>query len=211
MDTEQFSSLGDNCEFGFVQRFLGVEPGGLLRWAITPPDALVKALDADLAGLYEYDNLTPAGSDMVWDTRFGLAFHTGMLSRDGAFTADEESRRKIFATEKEKVNYLSGKLLAEVTAGKKTFVYKCNAGISAEQLGAIGSAIARKGPGKLLHVTDRPGLEGDSELPMGKVRHLQGNIYIARIDRFAPYDKANEVSMDVWTAILQDALDKMVP
>ena len=36
-----FESLGDNCEFGFVQRKFGTEPAGLLRWAIASPAALV--------------------------------------------------------------------------------------------------------------------------------------------------------------------------
>ena len=31
-----FRSLGDNCEFGFVQRYGGVEPSGLLRFSYTP-------------------------------------------------------------------------------------------------------------------------------------------------------------------------------
>ncbi|MBE7247769.1 MAG: hypothetical protein INR63_22720, partial [Actinomycetospora chiangmaiensis] len=36
-----FRSLGDNCEFGFVQRYGGVEPSGLLRFSYTPMEDLI--------------------------------------------------------------------------------------------------------------------------------------------------------------------------
>lgn len=47
----RFESLGDNCEFGFVQRRSGVEDGGLLRWAVSPPEALLKAIRSRFSGV----------------------------------------------------------------------------------------------------------------------------------------------------------------
>ena len=42
---ESYISLGDNCEFGFVQRNAGFEPSGLLRWAIAKPIDVVRFLE----------------------------------------------------------------------------------------------------------------------------------------------------------------------
>src|ERR1041385_7120891 len=73
----KFESLGDNCEFGFVQRHHGLEPGGLLRWASsTTLDGLVQALECRFAGLYQLDDLSPYTANMVVDCKFGIAFHS---------------------------------------------------------------------------------------------------------------------------------------
>ena len=58
-----FESLGDNCEFGLVQRDGGAEPLGLLRFAGMSLGNLVAALEAKLDGLGTIDTVTvyPAG------------------------------------------------------------------------------------------------------------------------------------------------------
>jgi hypothetical protein len=47
----RFEALGQNCEFGVVQRHYGAEPLGLLRFSSTPLHLLVAALNNDLAVL----------------------------------------------------------------------------------------------------------------------------------------------------------------
>src|SRR5262249_5806599 len=42
---------GRNCEFGLVQQRMGLDPIGLLRWAGSPYNGLVSALQAQFAGL----------------------------------------------------------------------------------------------------------------------------------------------------------------
>ena len=50
---ESYISLGDNCEFGFVQRNAGFEPSGLLRWAIAKPIDVVRFLELSLIHISE--------------------------------------------------------------------------------------------------------------------------------------------------------------
>src|SRR5260221_3025006 len=47
----QFESLGENCEFGLVQRRCGAEPLGLLRFASAPLPVLLAGLRARFEGL----------------------------------------------------------------------------------------------------------------------------------------------------------------
>src|SRR5437016_5768301 len=77
----EFESLGDNCEFGFVQRHHGLEPGGLLRWASSNFDGLVHALECRFTGLYQLDDLEPYTPNMVIDRKYGIAFHSAMHSK----------------------------------------------------------------------------------------------------------------------------------
>src|SRR5216683_6255225 len=49
----RFASLGDNCEFGLVQRRCGAEPLGLFRFATIGPESLVQLLEAGLDDLLD--------------------------------------------------------------------------------------------------------------------------------------------------------------
>jgi len=203
LDLEKFESLGDNCELGFVQRFSGVEAGGLLRWAIVPPEALISAIRGNFEQVFEYENLTPSAPDMVRDEKYGLAFHTQMHSQNGIFHDTEEKRREIHAGEKQKIDYMAEKLRGLLRTGEKIFVYKRNVGVDAETALEIGRAISEKGPGKLLYVTTL------GNQPIGTVRCVSENLFEGRIDRFADYAKADDVSQQVWGQILKDANTKM--
>jgi tetratricopeptide (TPR) repeat protein len=75
----RFESLGDNCEFGVVQRYFGADPLGLLRFTHTPPDLLRDALDAKFLGVGEPENTVLFGNRGEWitqDTRYLMAMHT---------------------------------------------------------------------------------------------------------------------------------------
>ena len=51
-----FENLGDNCEFGFVQRFHGCEPLGLLRFSAMPYYLLLPALENRFDGVGDPEN-----------------------------------------------------------------------------------------------------------------------------------------------------------
>lgn len=198
--TARFESLGDNCELGFIQRFVKNEEGGLLRWAVSSPRALIDAITHDFEGLYAYENLTPHTDGMILDAKYGLHFHSTMRSKDKVFVNSDEERRALYDIEVDKVQYLVKKLNALLVSGERIFVYKHNAGMSDDTLRELGAAIASKGPGKLLYVTDT----GDENV--GSVRHFEKNIFIGKIDSFASYAQANQPSVEGWRSILETYL-----
>lgn len=203
INLSRFISIGDNCEFGFVQRAHGIEPGSLLRWAITSPDALASSIGTAFKGIFEFDNLTPSADDMVLDSGTGIYFHTQMRSKDRHFLLTESARREIYRAEKEKLNYLVHKQL-ESFLYPNIFVYKQNSGLSFENAKRIADAIATRGPAALLIVSDKGSLE------LGSVNHILRNIYIARIDHLAPYEKADRISLSVWDKIINHA-NEVIP
>lgn len=194
----RFVSLGDNCEFGFFQRSQNIEPGALLRWAITQPVPLINAINVNFEGIYQFSNLEPSADDMVLDKGTGIYFHTKMFSRDKKFLANEDERKEIFRDEKKKIDHLVDKQLRSFTE-EKIFIYKSNAGVYFHEAMELGNAISQKGNGILLVATDKGGLE------IGSVTHIRKNVYIARIDRFAPYSKADDISVSVWKKIVKTA------
>lgn len=199
-EIEIFESLGDNCEFGFVQRNLGHEPGGLLRWAISRPEPLARMIRSGGEGLYQFDHLVPSAPDMVDDLHSGLYFHSRMYSRDGVFLADEAERRAIWQEELQKVAYLTAKLMEQIESGSRIFVYKTNAPVSDDEAGAIAGALRARGPAQLLCVRHT------GDMPVGAVRHGGANLWFGRIDRFAEYHQADDVSMAAWQTLLGNAL-----
>ena len=108
----RFESLGDNCEFGFVQRFHGAEPSALLRWATAPIEGVILGLADGWADLYAYKNLKPWASDMAWDDRYRAAFHGNILCDDSGFAQTEDVRRAAWAVDRDKLHYLRAKTLS---------------------------------------------------------------------------------------------------
>lgn len=199
MNISKFESIGENCEFGFVQRNLNYEAGGLLRWAFCPPDELAEAIENRFSGLYEFENLTPSADDMVRDARYNLFFHTKMYSENGEFKLDAEQRLEIHRDEKEKSVYLIQKFIETVEANQHIFVFKRNGEIYDEQVRRIHRALSAIRPSRLLWVDDAE--DGD----VGSVVQLDDGLVKARIDRFAPHHQADDVSQKVWEQILEQA------
>lgn len=196
-DLERFVSLGDNCEFGFVQTNHGVEQSTLLRWALLGPDELLAALKANFVGLFEFDNIVPLSRTMVLDRRYGIGFHSKMASIDKVFTSSESERRNIHANEMKKHTYLAAKLL-ELMRENKIFIYKRQGPILHDFGRQLSAELKRRGDGHLLLIHD----QGNEEIGVVLDR---GGYFSARIDRIAPQVNAKDYSRDGWLNILTNA------
>ena len=204
----RFESLGANCEFGFVQRRAGIEPAGLLRWAmVSSPAALVAALDSDFAGLFAFDHLAPYNADMVLDRSLGLAFHSALRSVPEAggfrFADSDADRRDLHRFEAARIAALHAGLRAALASGERMFVFhKHFAPLAPREIAHLFAALRRRGPARLLVVS-----LADAKHPPGSViAHVPGLLH-GHIDRFAPGERADDVSLDVWTEICRRALE----
>jgi SAM-dependent methyltransferase len=209
-----FVSLGDNCEFGFAQRHHQVETGGLLRWSIVPPDALIRCLRNRFSGLYEFDNLVPFAVDMVLDQATGLAFHSEIRSKQSGgnliFVDPLQRRREIYSEEFDKIRYLTRKLLGQLDAGKFVFVYKNNSGVGLTLCADMANALSSYNQKNILLI-----VESDPTRPPSLSR-LSKSLYLGTIEKFAPYTTADDIKQESWdflvrqlskVCILDDARD----
>ena len=94
----QFESLGQNCEFGLVQRQCQAEPLGLLRFSSTPLPQLLDALEARFDGMGGagtiHVDLSPNGREyMVRDSRFGFLYHAWVSA--GETPPEDIARREL--------------------------------------------------------------------------------------------------------------------
>jgi len=199
---QRFESLGDNCEFGFVQRANGYEDGGLLRWSISPLDKLILCLDTNFKDFYLFDNLEPSAPDMVRDTGTGLMFHTQMHSIDGQFVLSRAARREIYAKEKSKMDHLLDKFRRRMQEPGTICVYKRNSGVSDSDAKRLQQSLNTQGSSVLLLVRST-----NDPARWSTVEQSSPGFFVGLIDGFAPYFAANQVSIRIWNLLLQKTYD----
>ncbi len=194
-----FESLGENCEFGLVQRKGGAEPLGLLRFSSTPLPKLLAALKARFEGLGRADTVSVELSSngreyMISDKVFGLYYHAWVMA--GERPPEDVHRREI-----RRLPYLIRKLIEDLTDGEKIFVYRSMVPLSTAQAGKLVEAIQAYGPSTLLWME-----LADPGHPPGTVEWVAPGLMRGRMDRFAPGSNAHDFSFGCWERVLRTAL-----
>ncbi len=198
----RFEALGDNCEFGLVQRQAGAEPLGLLRFAgfHIPVEArlqrLVTALDVRFEGLGDpatvrVEAAGPEGGReyLIMETAYDLRTHT--FQSEGRI--DPEALRLQAAR---RLQFLRRKLLADLEGGEKTLVWKSNLPLAEEAVREAVEMLGRFGPNTLLWVEP-----ADADHPVGSVEPRGAGLIKAYIEWLAPYDRATEICYEGWFEI----------
>jgi hypothetical protein len=117
----QFDSIGQGCDFGFVQRHYGADPLSLLRFSGMDTPSLAAGLFARFAGIGRPENVrvfietTPFPEFKVYEKRYNLWYRTGKMPGEVMAEAlqREQSRRLAFLQEK---------FLEDLHSGGKIFV-----------------------------------------------------------------------------------------
>ena len=194
----RFESLGDNCEFGLVQRRLGAEPLGLCRFSFTELPMLLRGLRSGFAGLAEPGTVHVSMENqdrefVVTEDVFKMTYHTFE-------TADNVDIETVRARQIPRLTFLRRKLMEDAAAGTKIFVIKRGDPLPPEEVLPVYTALNELGRNWLLWM--RP---ADQTHPAGTVEHLLPGLLRGYVDRFAPYDNAPDVSLDSWRTVCENA------
>ncbi len=195
-----FESLGENCEFGLVQRHFGIEPLGLLRWAAISPYSLTLALTENFAtvGQPEHTRLIAGGGEyMSAHTVYGMGSHTFIKVNP----ANEEKIRK---DQLKRLQYLRRKLIEDLQTGSKIFVYHCEIGASPEELAKLHEAIGSYGSRYVLYVR-----KFDEQHPPGTLEVAENGLMIGYIERLGPDRRVSgdhwNIAFDTWVTLCEKA------
>ncbi|MGI4793233.1 MAG: tetratricopeptide repeat protein, partial [Janthinobacterium lividum] len=172
---ERWESLGDDCEFGLVQRHYGIEPISLLRWTSTKiaPLTLGFAQDFEGVGAVENTQITvQSGEYRCEDKRFGLGMHTFIR-------VSVEDEKKVFVTMANRMVFLRRKLLEDLEDGEKSYVYKARTTPDDEMVLGLHAAMQRHGTNRLLVV-----VKADEDGLPGTIRLLKPNVAVGYISDF---------------------------
>ena len=187
----RFCSLGQNCEFGFAQRFCGAEPIDLFRWAASPFRVLMDLLRDQFVGIG--DGLTlrtlPDREYMVQNPRYGFEWHA--WAKEGEIEPDQLIQR-----ESVRVPRIAEKMVETLADGDRIFVRLTRAPDAVAQGRALLAAIRERGPGRLLCV-------GEDPARAGMVEDAGKGLLLGYLDAFE--DIVQLAHTDVWLAVCRNA------
>ena len=194
----RFESLGEDCEFGLVQRRCGAEPLGLLRFSSAPLPKLIAALEAKFEGLGRPKaikvELSSNGREyMVLDQRFGFYYHAWVQ-------AGEKSPEEVHARECSRLPFLTQKLMQDLKDAEKIFVYRGMTPLTESQVQRLHAAMRTFGPATLLWVE-----VCDADHEAGSVEEIAPGLLKGSIKRFAPATNAHDLDLDAWIEVCRNA------
>ena len=193
----RFENIGDNCEFGLVQRHFEAHPIGLLRFAgLRNPRRLIQLLEADFGQFGEPGSLDVSivgGEYWIVNHLYGIAYHTFRYQHEIA--VDEVIREN-----EVKVSYLKQKLREDLEDGEKILVYKRVVTRDPHEIIALHAALNRFGKiNKLLWVTEADERHAPGDVEWIGEKLLKG--YIGTIS----LTNAHDFDPETWLQLCRNA------
>lgn len=187
-------SLGDNCEFGEVQRKFGVEPLGLLRFSSITVDNLVRALTARFEGVGSPEEIrVTVASNGEYQVRdaFDIQMHSFVFAKD-------VPRERFLEQVYKRNGFLKNKLIKDLQAANKLFVYKHE--MTQQQAIVLHNALCRYGEVNLLCI-----LWADADHPAGTVIRRAKGLLFGYTSGYAVTEGFVHERYDEWLQIAERA------
>ena len=199
-----FRSLGDNCELGLVQRHAGAEPIDLLRFAgLYIPiehrlEAIKDALTRGFVGLgqpgtihFEVGDPDDNGQQefVAQESVYQLRYHTGRH-------VGQIEQERLLQQQAQVLQVWREKFLDDLRAADKVCVWKSNLPQQETDIRDLLAVLRIYGRNNLLWVA-----QCDADHAPGTVDDLGRGLFKGYVTRFAPYDRAYEISLDSWFAM----------
>jgi|GEM_PF-2855833 len=202
----EFESLGDNCEFGLIQRNAEMEPLGLFRFAGISLDRLIDGLHDSFAGLGDegtvthYLGGTPGTQEyMIRDSVYGIQYHSGLKETEAEPDA-------VLAREIVRLRFLKRKLLEDLRDGTKIWVWRGYHIVDRARLDPLMAALRAHGPNRLLWV-----VAADETHPSGTVERLEEDLFKGYVRRLATYRAAYDFDAGPWYDVCEQVYDLCHP
>jgi hypothetical protein len=191
-----FESIGDNCEFGVVQRNAGAEPLGLLRFAGAPVRHLIRALEHRFAGIAEPENVRVQpenGEYMIKLAKQHFIYHSNALEH-------QMDRTELHRQEVRRIGYLAKEFVADLETPTKILVFRQNEPLLAHDLALLRAALRRYATHTMLWV-----LEAQPGHPPGTVEVADDHLMLGYVRWLAPRNDAPNADQASWLSVLRAA------
>ena len=201
-----FESLGQDCEFGLVQRRYGAEPLGLFRWNFCETEMLRRAAETAFDGIGDPEHtVLSLWDDHEWyvrDARYGFSLHTRI-------NRHEADRDELHARMCKRIGFMRRKLLSDLASGEKILIHKTFASGS-EEVRVLYASLRRLGPVRLLWV--RSEHSGGGAKRDDTVEEIEPGLYAGCIRRFGNrLDGPWNIAFEDWVALCASLEQMGVP
>jgi hypothetical protein len=205
---KQFESLGENCEFGIVQRKLGVEVLGLLRFGYVPLESLLVALDDDFQAALQLSEISVRVHRETQNPEYILEIPRYRFRLHTFVSPDETPESVVLEREAVKLGYLRRRFYAGLQAGRKIYLLKHEQPLVLAEAMAVFLKLNRYGQNRMIYVTAAQ--EGRRS---GSVDLIAPGLMRAHMGVFAPSDAVDSVKPADWLRIAANAvlLDRQWP
>ncbi|WP_159013184.1 M48 family metallopeptidase [Acidisoma sp. S159] len=195
----RFQSLGENCEFGLVQRHFGAEPVELFRWSYVRPAQMVALLASEFAGIGDPKttriSVSRSNEYFIEDIRNELIFHT--FVPPGSCDPDQ-----LLAQHCRRLKWLREKLVDDLQTSEKIFIFKDHLETDVATLFEIDKAVKAYGPNRLLCVRIE-----DGENIAGSARRISDTMAFGYLDKSCPLpDDTWPIAFEHWTSICRETV-----
>jgi tetratricopeptide (TPR) repeat protein len=200
----RFESLGgtfQGCEFGLVQRALGAEPLGLLRWSNIGPQELALALQSGFEGVGTPENTELRIMDhtreyFTADRQYGMVMHTFTYANQVPF---EDMYKRCLS----RLLYLRDKLIRDLKDDQKIFVYRIpDRNLSEEELNSLYAAMRRYGNNALLNVRYPEGAFKPGDVVLARPGLMLGHIAAFSVSRSG---RVGALPVNDWLQVCRNA------
>jgi hypothetical protein len=197
-----FESLGNNCEFGIVQRAAGANPPGLFRnVGFRSTEQITKAIRGRLDGLFDdgkYEFTEPDDwTDYALDCkRYGFRFHTG-INRKRQERFDRQRAIGAF-------RFLKRQFLEVLDDGETTFVYRHDRAdeVGEDRIRQLWAALCAGRRNSLLVVTADGGPDGR----FGHVACREPGLFVASLSRLSA-ENPPKIDYAAWEKICRSVVE----
>ena len=192
----QFESIGDNCEFGLVQRYFGAEPVSLFRFSALESSRLIELLDVGLEPLGDPEHtkiIEEAGEYVVKDDRGFYWMHSFL--RINQVDPDRYLRQQ-----SARIALLKRKFLSDLRSGYKIYVCKdSSSDISDDRLREISRSLQVYGKNLLLGIR-----RANDQHPKGRAEWLDDGVMIGYLSTLFCNDEKH-IDYESWGSIVREA------
>ena len=202
---ESLGATSAGCEFGLVQRRFGAEPFGMFRWALIAIDRLTYALRNQFAEVGSDDTTELAirresashQEYYVVDKKVGYLTHTFVKVEDSP--QDRMLKQSI-----RRVRFLKAKLIEDLHAAEKIFIYKYALKFDLALLREMFAAVRSYGNGTVLCMT-----LADATHPKGTIEMIEPGLFVGRTGFFMDAVVPDEQGVDteIWFAMCKHVVD----
>jgi hypothetical protein len=197
--TRGFESLGDNCEFGVIQRKLGLDVVNLFRFGKNNLVDLVRALTDDLRAVADPEAITVELNDagrpeyVASIPAYNLHWHTSSHEHEAGQPA-------VWRDHAASLGYLRRKFFEGLRAGRKIYVVKQQPPVPVDHALALLLELTRHGRATVLCVEPAP-----SGRRPGEVEMVLPGLMRGYVERFAPDEDVGSADTTDWLRVIGNA------